>query len=241
MSICGSYQNFSWTCGRRASLPISSAYIVYSRNRFAARRLEPDGCVRGADGRAQRVRRSRAPGRQPTGDEWDAGRLRALFEDELFVRAGRVMLPTARAAALEAQVGQALTQLRAALAPQEAFNPASSRRVFHISGGDYAAMVILPALAAHLAQAAPLVNLRFRFIEKGAALDLLDQDALDLALGVFPEPPKRMAMRALFEERFVCLARHDHPALRQGLSLEIFAGAAASAGDRARRRGGGGG
>jgi DNA-binding transcriptional LysR family regulator len=82
------------------------------------------------------------------------------------------MLPTARAAALEAQVGQALTQLRAALAPQEAFNPASSRRVFHISGGDYAAMVILPALAAHLAQAAPLVNLRFRFIEKGAALCL---------------------------------------------------------------------
>jgi DNA-binding transcriptional LysR family regulator len=150
-------------------------------------------------------------------------RLRSLFDDELFVRSGRAMLPTVRAVQLEAQVARALAQLRAALEPQSPFNPAASRRVFTVSGGDYATMVILPHLAACLAEEAPLVDLRFRFVEKDATVDLLDGDALDLALGVYPNPPKRLALQALFDEHFVCVARMDHPGLRDGMTLEAFA------------------
>ncbi len=83
-------------------------------------------------------------------------------------------------------------------------------------------MVILPHLAAHLAQTAPSVDLRFRFIEKTAVDEELDSDRLDLALGVFPNPPKRLAIQSLFQERFVCLARHDHPLPRNGMSLKDF-------------------
>jgi DNA-binding transcriptional LysR family regulator len=150
-------------------------------------------------------------------------RLRSLFDDELFVRSGRAMLPTVRATQLEAQVAQALAQLRAALEPQAPFNSATSRRVFNVSGGDYATMVILPHLAARLAEEAPSVDLRFRFVEKDTAIDLLDADALDLALGVFPNPPKRMGLWTLFDEHFVSVARRDHPGLRDGMTLEAFA------------------
>ena len=150
------------------------------------------------------------------------GRLRSLFEDELFVRSGRVMLPTVRAMQLQVQVGQALGQLRAALEPQTPFNPKTSRRVFHVSGGDYATMVILPRLAAFLAEEAPSVDLRFRFVEKDLTFELLDTDRLDLALGVFPNPPKRLGLEPLFDENFVCIARRDHPDLCDGLSLEAF-------------------
>ena len=118
-------------------------------------------------------------------------RLRALFGDELFVRSGRAMTPTVRAVQLEGQIVPALAQLRAALESPAAFDPATSRRAFGVSGGDYATMIVLPKLAAHLAQAAPYVDLRFRFVEKDATFDLLDADALDLALGVYPAPPKR--------------------------------------------------
>jgi DNA-binding transcriptional LysR family regulator len=149
-------------------------------------------------------------------------RLRIMFNDELFVRAGRAMLPTVRATQLETQIAAALTQLRAALTPPEAFDPASSQRGFTISGGDYAAMVILPRLAARLAQAAPSINLRFRFVEKDAIPGLLDTGALDLSLGVYPRAPKRLCLQHLFEERFVCVARSRHPALRAGLTLDAF-------------------
>ena len=152
-------------------------------------------------------------------------RLRALFDDALFVRGGRAMLPTVRAVELEAQVGQALAQLRNALAPKAPFNPQTSQRSFSLSGGDYASVIILPHLAAYCAVAAPHIDLRFRFAEKQNIPDLLDNDTLDLALGVFPEPPKRFGLQTLFEESFVCLARRDHPELAAGISLDAYAAA----------------
>ena len=69
-------------------------------------------------------------------------KLRALFDDELFVRSGRAMLPTVRALQIEAPITQALAQIRTALEPQSPFAPATSRRIFNnISGGDYATMM----------------------------------------------------------------------------------------------------
>ncbi len=132
------------------------------------------------------------------------------------------MLPTVRAMQLETQVGLGLMQLRAALEPPVAFDPATSRRVFNVSGGDYATMLILPRLAAHLARTAPFVDLRFRFVEKDATVALLDADELDLALGVYPRVPKRLRLQSLFEERFVCIARRGHPDLQDGMTLDAF-------------------
>jgi DNA-binding transcriptional LysR family regulator len=83
-------------------------------------------------------------------------------------------------------------------------------------------MVILPHVAAALAREAPAVDLRFRFVEKDLIPGLLDSGALDLALGVFPSPPKRLGLETLFEERFVCVARRDHPGLRAGMTLDAF-------------------
>ena len=39
---------------------------------------------------------------------------------------------------------------------------------------------------------------------------------------MFPDPPKRLGLQALFEERFVCVVRQDHPALRAGMTLDAF-------------------
>ena len=84
-------------------------------------------------------------------------------------------------------------------------------------------MVLLPRLTARLRGAAPGVDLRFRFVEKDQTFDLLDADALDLALGVYPNPPKRLVMQPLFTERFVSVACRSNPALRGGMTLAAYA------------------
>jgi DNA-binding transcriptional LysR family regulator len=152
-------------------------------------------------------------------------RLRDQFGDELFIRRGRAMAPTPRAIALADPIDRALAAAREALEPVAAFDPALSRRLFTLSGGDYALSTILPGLLGIVRHVAPDVDLRFRFIEKNLIVKLLDEGTLDLALGVFPNPPKRFDIRPVFEERFVCVARGDHPAFAAGLHVEDYAGA----------------
>jgi len=61
-------------------------------------------------------------------------RLRLLFGDELFVRTPREMRPTVRALELAAPIADALEQLRRALEPHPAFDPATSDRRFRLAG-----------------------------------------------------------------------------------------------------------
>ncbi len=152
-------------------------------------------------------------------------RLRILFADELLRRQGRTMVPTPRALALAEPIGRALAAAREALEPVAAFDPATDRRVFTLSGGDYVLSTIVPGLIAAIRRGAPNVDLRFRFIEKTLIERLLDEGVIDLALGVFPNAAKRFDARLIFEERFVCVARRDHPAFDGGLDLAGYAAA----------------
>jgi DNA-binding transcriptional LysR family regulator len=151
-------------------------------------------------------------------------RLRSLFEDELFVRDGRTMVPTPRALELAEPIGRALAAAREALEPPS-FDPARAKRVFTLSAGDYALATILPDLVHQVRQTTAAVDLRVRFVEKDRAFDFLDDGRIDLALGVFPEAAKRFCLRTAFEEQFVCLMRRDHPLLRAGLTVESYAAA----------------
>jgi LysR family transcriptional regulator, mexEF-oprN operon transcriptional activator len=56
--------------------------------------------------------------------------LRVLFQDELFVRVGQTMRPTARANKLAGPIRNALNQAQAALASADVFDPATENRVF---------------------------------------------------------------------------------------------------------------
>jgi DNA-binding transcriptional LysR family regulator len=152
-------------------------------------------------------------------------RLRAQFDDELFTRQGRTMVPTARAIALADPIGRALAAAREALQPASPFDPATSRRTFTLSGGDFAMSTILPGLIAALRTTAPNVDLRFRFLEKDQVEKRLDDGTLDLALGVFPAAAKRFETRQVLQERFVCVARREHPVFAGSFSAQAYAAA----------------
>lgn len=163
--------------------------------------------------------------RQPTVSAALA-RLRALVGDELFVRAGGAMQPTAKALRIAPSVTQALAQLRETLSDAAPFAPKAARRSFTLASTDYSTIVLLPRLLKALKQEAPSIDLRVLGYDKDDVPSLIDRGLIDLALGVFPDPPERAVRQALYADRFVGIARSGHPILAdRPVSLENYAAA----------------
>lgn len=150
------------------------------------------------------------------------GRLRRLFDDPLFVRNPRGIEPTLRARDLAQPISEVLAQLRQVLSPSGAFDPAKLRRTFTVAAHDYAMLVLMPSLMTDLRQHAPGVNLRCVSIHPAEVIDKLDRGKLDFALGGFVGiGAERVRRRTLISDRFVGVARRDHPRLNDGhMSLE---------------------
>jgi DNA-binding transcriptional LysR family regulator len=152
------------------------------------------------------------------------GRLRTLFEDELFIRIGREMRPTRKAIAIAPGIFAALNQVRQTMQESQDFDPISDQRDFKIGSADYTSFVVMPKLLAYCKTIAPQLNFRMIEFEKDRVGELLEQGAIDLAFGVFPNPSRQTPCLPLFQEYFVGIARKNHPALRPDpLSLERFA------------------
>ena len=150
-------------------------------------------------------------------------RLRVLFKDEMFVRLGRQMQPTLKAQTIAPGILAALQQIRQTITTSQTFEPRSSDRTFAIGSSDYTSFVLVPPLLELSQQIAPSVNFRMIGFEKDSVGDLLEQGLIEIALGVFPHPPRQTHGEPIFEERFVGIARQRHPALKQGsLNLETF-------------------
>lgn len=143
------------------------------------------------------------------------GRLRQLVDDELFVRTAGRMVPSPRAAAIQPGVARALAEIRGAL-QKERFDPREDARAFTVASTDYTSFVLLPALVSAVRSEAPGVDLRIVDYDKSALPAQLESGAVDVALGVFADPPPSCVVTPLFEERFVGVTRRAHPALRSG-------------------------
>ena len=149
-------------------------------------------------------------------------RLRVLFDDPLFIRTPKGMEPTTRALAIAEPLQIALAQLRAITEPLAEFDPATARQTFRVSGGDYAAMVLLPQLLHRLEHDAPGIDVRFRFIEKGSVLGCLEEDVVDLALCVLASIPTRFASELLLNDDLVCVVGAHHELAGSALTVESF-------------------
>jgi DNA-binding transcriptional LysR family regulator len=157
-------------------------------------------------------------------------RLRRTFDDPVLVRTPDGMLPTPRAQALIVPVRTALAQLRGALEERPAFDPAASQRIFHLLANDYVELLLLPQVSAELQQQAQEVKLHVyrprNLFHPPTAIDLAD--SFDLALGFFPDAltlESEIRSAVLWEERNVCLARTNHPAIRGEITLQQYAAA----------------
>jgi DNA-binding transcriptional LysR family regulator len=153
-------------------------------------------------------------------------RLRAQLGDELFVRGGGAMQPTAFALSLAPGVVQALGQLRATLERTRRFVPEAARATFTLASTDYTSFVLLPRIVAAVTQAAPGVSLRVVEYHKDDVARSLASGQVELALGVFPDPRGEAVVTKLFSEHFVGVCRPFHPGLgNAGFSLAAYVAA----------------
>jgi len=150
-------------------------------------------------------------------------RLRALFQDELFVRGPDGLQPTPRAADLAGPLQQALAEIQKTLAFTQRFEPQASTLTFTLGLSDHPAFVLLPQLMQQLTASAPGITLQVRnFSARDDAVDMLDSGEADVTIGVPSASAGRILTQPLFEERFVCILRRDHPLAKAPLDLETF-------------------
>lgn len=151
-------------------------------------------------------------------------RLREIFSDKLFVPAiaGRGVIPTPRAEALQPQVSEILERLRWLTGDGAAFAPATSRRTFTVAMHDNPAMIVGPELVARLVAAAPFT--RVLLVEPDVTRTEADMEAGRIDLMVAPESrgmPGWIA-RPLMRERFVTAQRRNHPRGTKSLDVDTF-------------------
>jgi DNA-binding transcriptional LysR family regulator len=149
-------------------------------------------------------------------------RLRALFNDPLFVRTSRGMEPTPYAQELADPIRAALNTLRQTLNRNTSFDPSTSTRTFHISMTDIGARVFLPPLLQHLSKVAPGVNLHAVQLPIKELREALESGEMDLAVGFIPGLSTGYYQQRFFNRSYVCIARRDHPVIGDTLSLDEY-------------------
>ena len=150
------------------------------------------------------------------------GKLRRRFGDPLFVRTTTGMEPTPLAVELLAPVADALGLLSQVLQHRTAFD-ATAAHAFRICMTDISQAVLLPRLLQHLAATAPAMRLEVLHITDATAR-LLEAGEADLAIGFMPQLDAGFYQQTLFEQRYVCLVRRDHPRIGDRLTLKRYLG-----------------
>ncbi len=138
-------------------------------------------------------------------------RLRKLFNDELFIRTSRGMLPTPMATELAEPVAAALDALHGVFNRQLAFDPATSQRAFQIAMTDIGEVHFLPKLMHALGERAPGITVS---TVRNTAVNLREEMAagqVDLAVGHLPDLSAEFFRRRLFRQKYVCMFRPGHP------------------------------
>jgi DNA-binding transcriptional LysR family regulator len=146
-------------------------------------------------------------------------RLRLALKDTLFVKTPGGMVPTARAEELAPVVAAALETLRVALRTPAQFDPAGTDGSLCIGLSDHAEYLLAPSLACRLAVEAPRLTLRLRHADRTDVLGLLDQQQMDLAIGVLPEGPSHMTRQILHRDPFTVLSARPGPATLEDYCL----------------------
>ncbi|HET7803125.1 MAG TPA: LysR family transcriptional regulator [Pseudolabrys sp.] len=150
-------------------------------------------------------------------------RLRTLLGDDLLVRDAKGLALTRRAETLRQPVREAIALVDDCLFQGASFDPARAAGVYRISTPDRLTLAVVPPLLDRLRRLAPHMDLQVMTADRQQALDLLDQDRIDLALGWFDDMPRHLNAEFLLEEYLYCVFRRGHPILKPKSKFNIAA------------------
>ena len=137
-------------------------------------------------------------------------RLRRLFGDELLLRTGRGMRPTARALQLRPRLREVVGEVDRLVSEAPRFEPATARRRFRIAAVDYAHAVLLAPLLRAAATEAPGLDWELLPSPRPAER-ALESGELDLSVEPRRTSGAGVVWSALLDERYTCLVWRGHP------------------------------
>jgi DNA-binding transcriptional LysR family regulator len=148
-------------------------------------------------------------------------RLRAHFEDELFVSVGRRLEPTPFAKSLADPVKTALEEIERIIITRSDFNPATAERDFTIVCSDYVYSAFLTRVIRRLAEVAPNINLLV-LLNSEMTSPLLNEGQADFLITpqglTFPLHPHV----PLFSDDFSCIVWSENKEVGDVLSAEAY-------------------
>lgn len=149
-------------------------------------------------------------------------RLRDNFDDPLFVRTQRGIVPTKRAEDLATPIRQILSDVGGLLQPA-IFDPATAEFTVSVAATDYALHTVVLPILPKLRALAPGIKVAISAVESGHQQQLFERGEIDLGLVTPETAPQDLHDVHLFDETYVCAMREDHPeAGRKDISLDRF-------------------
>ncbi len=148
-------------------------------------------------------------------------KLRAHFDDQLFSRTTRGMVPTPYAESIQPAIREAINQLEIAQSSRKEFLAKKATRNFRIGMTDISEILLLPTLLNHLKKVAPSVQIEIEKISNDSVRRLQDGE-VDLAVGFMPQLDAGFYQQVLFEQNFVCLVSSEHPRIGTRLTKAAF-------------------
>ncbi len=137
-------------------------------------------------------------------------RLKVMFNDELFVRYGRGIQPTARAYQLFGSVRQALQLVQNEL-PGSGFEPLSSERVFHLCVCSPLDNILTSVIFNKVAEIAPNIHLVFKSALNQNTEHQLRYQETEFVIGYEEFRRPEFACVPLFKDEMVLVASRNHP------------------------------
>ena len=150
-------------------------------------------------------------------------RLRDLFNDELFIRTSRGMIPTPVANQLIGDIRNALSLIQNTISVSEKFDPSTAEMTFKISIGDTSEYRLLPLLIKELAEIAPKVKVETYLTARKDAPRELASGAIDFSIDPPLQSDQHLKHEKIYQEDYVMIVRKDHPILdKEKITIEDY-------------------
>lgn len=164
-------------------------------------------------------------GRSPSAISHALAKLREIFDDELFVRAGQRLVPTAKARELETTVHVVIAGMESLLRTRAPFDPAEAERDFVLIASETMEVTLLRPLLDILAAAAPGISVSRRPLRGASDVEALRASRAHLLIagdGNELDTPD-IESSHLFDDGLVTLARPGHPLSEKPPTTSAFA------------------
>ena len=142
-------------------------------------------------------------------------RLRELFDDELFIRTSKGMIPTPVANHIIKDVRSALSLIQNTISESEKFDPFTAEVTFKVSIGDTSEYRLLPLLIKELAEVAPKIKVETYLTPRKDAVRELASGSIDFSIDPPVHSDPQLKHEKIYQEDYVMIVRKDHPILQK--------------------------